>query len=65
MDQVPFTWDTTPYAETRSARPAPRRSPWGGPTVAVIRLIAFLVVATVAILVLLPAAIAAQAVFTV
>jgi hypothetical protein len=65
MDQAEYTWDATPYMDGGRARPARRRGAWGGPTVVVLRLLTLLLVASMAILVLLPAAIAAQAVFTV
>ena len=65
MDQAEFTWDATPYSDTGSAPAAGRRHAWAGHTVTVLRAVAFLVVATLAILVLLPAAIAAQAAFAV
>jgi hypothetical protein len=65
MDQAEFTWESTPYLETGAARSADRRGAWGGRAIAVARAIAFLVLATLAILVLLPAAIAAQAAFAV
>lgn len=63
MDQAEFTWESTPYSETGPSPSATRRSPWSGQAVAVLRAIALLVIATLAILVLLPAAIAAQAAF--
>jgi hypothetical protein len=65
MDQTEFTWDSTPYAEPGPSPSASRRRSWRGQTAAVLRGIALLVIATLAILVLLPAAIAAQAAFAV
>ena len=63
MDQAEFTWDVTPYSETDTSPPARRRGPRSGPAVAVLRTIVLIVIATLAIFVLLPAAIAAQAAF--
>jgi hypothetical protein len=65
IDQAEFTWDSTPYSETGPSPSASRRSAWNSPAVAVLRGLALLVIATLAILVLLPAAIAAQAAFAV
>jgi|GEM_PF-6886015 hypothetical protein len=65
MDQSEFTWESTPYTDAGPSQSAGRRSPWGVGVVAVLRGIALLVIATLAILVLLPAAIAAQAAFAV
>jgi hypothetical protein len=63
MDRAVTAWESTLTAETGSARPASRRSIWSGHLVAVLRTTVLLVIATLAILVLLPAAIAAQAAF--
>ena len=63
MDQAEFTWDVTPYSETDASPPASRRGARRGPAVAVLRTIVLIVIATLAIFVLLPAAIAAQAAF--
>jgi hypothetical protein len=63
MDQADFTWDSTPYAEVVTSSVASRRSAWNGPAITVVRTIACILIATLAILVLLPAAIAAQAAF--
>jgi hypothetical protein len=63
IDQAEFTWDSTPYSDTGSSPSATRRGAWNGPAISVLRTIAFIVIATLAILVLLPAAIAAQAAF--
>jgi hypothetical protein len=65
MDQAEYTWESTPYSDAGAARPAGRRGPWSGHVVAVLRTTAFLLIAILAILVLLPAAIAAQAAFVV
>jgi hypothetical protein len=65
MDQSEFTWESTPYADAGPLQSASRRGAWGGHAVAVVRAIALLLIATLAILVLLPAAIAAQAAFVV
>jgi hypothetical protein len=63
MDQSEFTWESTPYDDSVPARSPSRRSVRTGQTLAVLRAVALLVIATLAILVLLPAAIAAQAAF--
>ena len=63
IDQAEFTWDSTPYSDTVTSPSASRRGAWNGPAIAVLRTIVFIVIATLAILVLLPAAIAAQAAF--
>jgi hypothetical protein len=65
MDQAEFTWDATPYADAAPTRSGSRRTAWRGPTVAVVRAVAFLLIATLAILVLLPAAIAAQTAYAI
>jgi hypothetical protein len=65
MDQADFTWDSTPYAEVVASPAASRRSAWNPPAIAVLRTIALILIATLAIRVLLPAAIAAQAAFAV
>lgn len=63
MDQAEFTWESTPYSDAGSARSASRRIGSSSRALAVLRAIVLLVIATLAILVLLPAAIAAQAAF--
>jgi hypothetical protein len=63
MDQSEFTWESTPYDDSGPALSPSRRSVRTGQTLAVLRAVALLVIATLAILVLLPAAIAAQAAF--
>jgi hypothetical protein len=65
VDQAEYTWESTPYIDSGAARPAGRRGLSRGHVVAVLRTTAFLLIATLAILVLLPAAIAAQAAFVV
>jgi hypothetical protein len=65
MDQSDFTWDATPYTDPIPTPTARRRSPWSGNPAVVLRTTVFLLIAAVAILVLLPAAIAAQAAFAV
>jgi hypothetical protein len=65
MDQAEFTWESTPYQDAVPARSATWRPAWRGRAVALLRAIALLFIATLAILVLLPAAIAAQAAFAV
>ncbi|MEA2675263.1 MAG: hypothetical protein QOI92_2455 [Chloroflexota bacterium] len=65
MDQAKFTWEATPYSETDTSPSASRRGTRSGRAVAVLRTIALIVIATLAIFVLLPAAIAAQAAFAV
>jgi hypothetical protein len=64
LDQAEYTWESTPYSDAGVARSAGRRGAWRG-LVAALRLTAFLLIATLAILVLFPAAIAAQAAFVV
>jgi hypothetical protein len=65
MDQAEFTWESTPYSDAASAPAASQHTARSGRAVAVLRAVALLFIATLAILVLLPAAIAAQAVFAV
>lgn len=65
IDQADFTWEATPYSNTGPSPAASRRSAWTGQTVTVVRATALLAIAALAILVLLPAAIAAQAGFAV
>lgn len=65
MEQAATAWQSTSITETVPARAAGRRSTWSGHAVAVLRTTALLVIAILAIFVLLPAAIAAQAAFTV
>jgi hypothetical protein len=65
MEQAVTAWQSTPTTNTGSARAASRRSTWGGHAVTLLRISALLGIAILAILVLLPAAIAAQAAFAV
>jgi hypothetical protein len=65
MDQAEFTWDSTPYAEATPSPTGSRRTAWRGQAVAALRTLTFILIAILAILVLLPAAIAAQAAFAV
>lgn len=65
MDQAEFTWESTPYQDAVPVRSPFARAPWSGRAAALLRAIALLFIATLAILVLLPAAIAAQAAFAV
>ncbi|HYK96209.1 MAG TPA: hypothetical protein VE011_10140 [Candidatus Dormibacteraeota bacterium] len=62
IDQAEFIWESTPYSDV-SLPSTTRRSARSDQAVAVVRAIALLVIATLAILVLLPAAIAAQTAF--
>ena len=63
MDQAVFAWESTPTTNTGSAPAARPRSTRSGHLVAVLRTAVLLVIAILAILVLLPAAIAAQTAF--
>jgi hypothetical protein len=65
MDQAVPAWQSTPITEAGFVRAASRRSTWGGLAVTLFRTAALLGIAILAILVLLPAAIAAQAAFAV
>lgn len=60
MDRVVNAWESTPAADAAPEVEADRHSTWGGTAIFAMRTGAFLVLAAVAILVLLPAAVAAQ-----
>lgn len=65
IDLAVPAWRITPIIDAGSARAASRRGTWGGHAVTLLRIAALLGIAILAILVLFPAAIAAQAAFAV
>lgn len=61
MDRAVTAWESTPTAEAALEAEAGLHSTWGGTAILALRTSVSLVLAAVAILVLLPAALAAQA----